>query len=285
MPKNFRFEFLQKLSTIRDLFLEQLREPFGEREAMQLFLTACLRIDNKERVHIALGEKTSNKDLYISCLEQLVSGVPIQYIFGLADFDGLLLKVNKEVLIPRPETEELVHWVALSLVDKNCTILDLCTGSACIALALKNRIDSLNVLATDVSSSALEVAKENAANLGLTIQFSCEDALSTPIPECDVIVSNPPYIPKSQKDEMAVQVTAHEPEIALFVPDHAALIFYERIAQTVSQRGIEAFVEIHEDLKVELEKMLHKFGVEYTFKKDMQQKWRMLHLKADYETI
>ncbi|MFY0643192.1 MAG: peptide chain release factor N(5)-glutamine methyltransferase [Bacteroidia bacterium] len=271
---------MQKLTTIRDIYRKELTNEYGEREAQQLFLTACLRIDNKGLSHVILGEETANKQLYFSCLEAISQGLPIQYFFGLADFDGMLLKVNEEVLIPRPETEELVHWVSESLVDKKSTVLDMCTGSACIALALKRRHPDTEMIASDVSQAALAIAQENAKLYKLELKFICSDALKDDIPQCDIIVCNPPYIPLGEKGSMAKQVVDHEPEIALFVPDHKALIFYERIAETVKERGIEAFVEIHEDLKVELEEMLHKFGVQFTFRKDMQEKWRMLHMKT-----
>ena len=177
-------------------------------------------------------------------ISRLMKGEPIQYVIGHADFCGLSIDVEPGVLIPRQETEELVESV------KCCTptaILDIGTGSGCIALALKHCFPTAQVTAIDVSEKALKIAKCNAERLGLDITFEQVDILKT-IPQkgvYDLIVSNPPYVCEEERAEMEHHVLDYEPEEALFVPDHHPLLFYEAIttyaATTLSDGGMLAF--------------------------------------------
>lgn len=175
---------------------------------------------------------------------RLLQHEPIQYILGQADFYGLKFKVDRNVLIPRQETEELVYWI-LETIQKeiknsSLSILDIGTGSGCIPITLKKKIPQLNVSAMEISTEALEIAKYNADLNKVSIQLIQNDVLDihrhSSLPFYDVIVSNPPYIPLVERALLASNVTEFEPALALFVPDENPLIFYEVIA---------AFAKLH----------------------------------------
>ena len=184
----------------------------------------------------------------------LLAGRPIQYITGKTWFMGEPYIVNDQVLIPRPETEELVDWVIeyAAIKGKALRILDIGTGSGCIAIAIKKALPEAIVSAIDISTGAIKIAVTNAATLKADIEFTCLDILNTAfLPgQYDVIVSNPPYIPMQEMKNMELQVTDHEPNIALFVPDEDPLVFYKAIARLaklhLSTNG-QLFFEIHYD--------------------------------------
>jgi release factor glutamine methyltransferase len=186
--------------------------------------------------------------------EQLISGKPIQYILGKAWFMGQNFTVNENVLIPRPETEELVEWIIsyANIKNKTLSILDIGTGSGCISIALKMALPHCEVSALDISKEALKLAQLNANNLNVSIQWMEQNILDTVALEnaYDIIVSNPPYIPIREKESMQKQVVNFEPSLALFVPDEDPLIFYRTIAkmakQSLSKNG-QLFFEIHYD--------------------------------------
>ena len=186
--------------------------------------------------------------------EALLAGRPIQYITGKAWFMGEAYAVNDQVLIPRPETEELVEWIIeyAAIKGNALRILDIGTGSGCIAIAFKKALPEATVSAIDISTGALKIAATNAAALKADIEFTCLDILNTAfLPgQYDVIVSNPPYIPMQEMKNMELQVTDHEPNIALFVPDEDPLVFYKAIARLaklhLSANG-QLFFEIHYD--------------------------------------
>ena len=188
--------------------------------------------------------------------KRLLQDEPIQYIFGHTDWYGLRLKVTPDTLIPRPETAELVDAVAAMSVNRSLRVLDIGTGSGCIAIKLKERYPAWAVHACDVSIAAIEVAERNAeANLPAgqsRVHFFPCDILSfnpcEPIP-FDVIVSNPPYIRESERDTMSANVLRYEPRSALFVPDNDPLLFYKRIARL--QQHVQLFFEINEMLNEE----------------------------------
>ncbi|MBR3565253.1 MAG: peptide chain release factor N(5)-glutamine methyltransferase [Paludibacteraceae bacterium] len=161
-------------------------------------------------------------------VKRLLNNEPIQYIFGHTAWCGMQLKVNSSVLIPRPETAELLDLVATA----PRTILDIGTGSGCIAIAMKKRFPNAEVYAIDISKKALDTAKENAANNNATIHFIQADILQQPTIDLrfDLIVSNPPYIAEKEKIEMDKNVLDYEPHNALFVPDNDPLVFYREIS-------------------------------------------------------
>ncbi|GAA4750616.1 peptide chain release factor N(5)-glutamine methyltransferase [Flavisolibacter ginsenosidimutans] len=224
---------------------------------------------------------------------------PVQYVMKQAHFYGLDLYVDNAVLIPRPETEELVDWIVkdvkaskkkvfedyLTQADatKELKILDIGTGSGCIALALKNAIPKAEVWGCDVSDEALNVARRNGAQLNIRVDFQSVDILDEAqqksLPTVDIIVSNPPYIPVAEKDTMPLNVVQHEPHTALFVPDNDALIFYKAIAHFAKKRLYKhgaIYLEIHENLGKEVVSLFEQEGYAVELRKDMQGKDRMV---------
>lgn len=170
-----------------------------------------------------------------SATSRLLAGEPIQYIFGKASFYGMKLNVSPEVLIPRPETEELVDIIVNGNKGRtDLRVLDVCTGSGCIAIALARNLPFSKVTAIDISAGALDIARRNASEMKTAITFVKDDALSLKAEttsEYDIIVSNPPYVLDSEKRGMDANVIEHEPDIALFVPDNEPLRFYLPIAR------------------------------------------------------
>jgi len=191
---------------------------------------------------------------------------PIQYILGETWFCGIRLKVVPGVLIPRPETEELVEHVLKLETKPGSRILDIGTGSACIALALKNGFPEADVEGVDVSGIALKIAKENARINNLNVQFSRQDILkwqASSWPDYDLVVSNPPYVRESEKTKMEANVLQYEPETALFVTNSDPLLFYRTIAafaQAHLKTDGHLFFEINEYLAKEMRTLLEDFG-------------------------
>lgn len=218
-------------------------------------------------------------------LPRLLQQEPIQYVLNEAWFCGLKFYVDKNVLIPRPETEELVEWII-----SNCkfpldtlSILDIGSGSGCIPIALKRRLRKADVWSCDVSEKALAVAQRNAVTLGTNVTFLHRNFLDNrqwdSLPPVDIIVSNPPYVPEKDKATMQPNVLQYEPHTALFVPDNDALIFYRAIAsfgKTKLNSGGSIYMEIHESLGNEVSELFTKEGYTIEIKKDMQGKERMV---------
>ena len=210
---------------------------YDEREA-----TSIARMVVQHHLDIDLSQLVVRYDeeCCIEGLEQIISdlqqGRPVQYILGEAEFCELRLGVGEGVLIPRPETEELVYNVAQH-AKPNSRILDVGTGSGAIAIALAYKLPEAEVVAVDISPMALAIAKRNAERVGVDVNFVEADALGdlTSLGEFDVIVSNPPYIPQSDISEMRANVVDYEPHNALFVPDDDALCFYRSIAENASK--------------------------------------------------
>jgi len=230
-------------------------------------------------------EKISSIDFkkIVSIVFRLKNNEPIQYIIGETEFCGLKLKVSPAVLIPRPETEELVDWIVRSRLPEECSVLDIGTGSGCIALAIKNQIKKAEVSGIDISGEAIEIARQNALENGLEVNFSKADIFdfSTVNSEkYDVIVSNPPYIRENEKAQMHSNVLNYEPEIALFVPDTDPLKFYSVIAgfakNNLRENG-RLFFEINENLGIEMTDLLRNHGfIQIEVRKDINGKSRML---------
>jgi release factor glutamine methyltransferase len=219
-------------------------------------------------------------------IAKLKSFEPIQYILGETEFYGLKLKVNPSVLIPRPETEELVDWIVQSKLPTHCSVLDIGTGSGCIALAIKNQLKEAKVSGMDISERALETARQNALENSLEVIFFQADILNPTNftgKKYDVIVSNPPYIRECEKLLMHSNVLNYEPENALFVPDANPLVFYRAIASFANKflnKNGSLFFEINENLGSETLGLLTDFGffdIEIT--KDINGKNRMVRCK------
>lgn len=217
-------------------------------------------------------------------LNELQSGKPVQYVLGYTHFCNYLFKVGAGVLIPRPETEELVHLLLNECKDKSALrILDVGTGSGCIAISIKKAMPDFEVHAVDRCDIALAIAKENSLTLGADIQWHHVDFLDEKnthaLPAFDIIVSNPPYIPLSEKENLEKNVRDFEPEIALFVPDRNPLLFYEAIAQFgrkhLNKEG-KIWVEIHEAYGEQTKQLFTSIGYDARLLKDVEGKNRFI---------
>lgn len=229
------------------------------------------------RAEVLLRQDVNPTDDHFSALQQVLTllqnGQPLQYILHRAHFYDLELYVDEHVLIPRPETEELVHLILSDLApDALASILDIGTGSGCIPIALKKNRPLTRVFAGDVSAEALSVAKRNAVQQQVEVNFFSMDVLQTgnsvwpwSPTKLDVIVSNPPYVPIAEKAEMARHVLEHEPHLALFVDDADALVFYRQIAHIAKSElkpGGRLYFEIHADKGSEMLALLTDCGFE-----------------------
>ena len=207
-------------------------------------------------------------DVLYEMSRRLQNREPIQYIIGRETFCGMPFVVNRHVLIPRPETQDLVEWIAEEDQQTNpCRLLDMGTGSGCIAISLAKKLPHVQVEAWDISGEALQVARQNALNNQVKVDFNQQDILSASpgIAEWNVIVSNPPYITNKEKAEMEANVLNWEPHTALFVPDHDPLLFYRRIAQlgmNMLVNGGALYFEINRAYGTETIAMLQALGYE-----------------------
>lgn len=207
-------------------------------------------------------------DVLYEMSRRLQNQEPIQYIIGKETFCGMPFVVNRHVLIPRPETQDLVEWIAEEDQQTNpCRLLDMGTGSGCIAISLAKKLPHVQVEAWDISGEALQVARQNALNNQVKVDFHQQDILSASpgIAEWNVIVSNPPYITNKEKAEMEANVLNWEPHTALFVPDHDPLLFYRRIAQlgmNMLVNGGALYFEINRAYGTETIAMLQALGYE-----------------------
>ena len=269
--------------------LNNLRTIYPEGEASQItdWVIEHLTGSKKaERMIYKNADLTEQEEKQLQqYTERLLNREPVQYVLNESWFCGLKLYVDKNVLIPRPETEELVEWIISNCkfpVDE-LKILDIGTGSGCIPISLKRRIRKAEVWACDISEKALAVAKRNADALGADVNFMQLDILGkeqrNQLPEFDIIVSNPPYVPEKDKAQMQPNVLNYEPPTALFVPDNDPLVFYKAIAvfgkTHLSPKGT-IYCEIHENLGSPVEEIFSSSGYTTELKKDMQQKDRMI---------
>jgi release factor glutamine methyltransferase len=223
---------------------------------------------------------------------ELLTHKPVQYVLHEAWFCAMPFYVDENVLIPRPETEELVEWVVEEVRSRKSevgpltsypSILDVGTGSGCIPISLKKKMPQAEIYACDVSSPALALAAKNAAAQQTAVQFLSADFLDDTawgtLPAVDIIVSNPPYIPDHNQNSMLQNVLAYEPHLALFVPNEDPLLFYHAIARFAQQKllpGGRIFVEIHEDLGEQTKALFESKGFAAEVKKDFQGKDRMV---------
>lgn len=272
-------EALKKLKEIRDEFINELTELYSLREAENIFFYSLHVLEKKDRKALIFDEQTKVSKQYEQILRALIEGKPIQYILKRASFFDMDLFVNESVLIPRPETEELVQWVVDEVSSKDKSIIDIGTGSGCIAISLKKQLDNTDILACDISAEALNVAIRNAEEQGVYIKHLQLDALKEELPKVNIIVSNPPYIPQRERIEMLQRVVDHEPELALFIDDNDPLIFYRSLIAHGAKQGAKVYFEIHEEMKEELEQLVKSFGYTFEFRKDLQNKYRMLKIE------
>jgi release factor glutamine methyltransferase len=262
--KNYRAQFIQELLPIYD-----------SGEAESFFYLILQEKHQLKRIDLALNPELtfSNEEIGIwnSILAQLQQEIPIQYLLGKTSFYGLDFEVNPAVLIPRPETEELVDWIIESqkseVGGESLTVLDIGTGSGCIAIALAKNIPNAQVYAIDVSDMALATANKNAEINEVNVTFIQKNILETVTlsavegleQQFDIIVSNPPYVRELEKQEIKKNVLDNEPHLALFVEDNDALIFYRKIAdlalKNLSPNG-QLFFEINQYLGKEMMELL-----------------------------
>lgn len=246
------------LNDIKQALKKQLADQFESVELNPILSILIEHITGWDQLHQALHKdqpiSAEQRLAFEKAATELAAGRPIQYITRKAWFMGEPYTVNDQVLIPRPETEELVDWIIeyAEIKGKALRILDIGTGSGCIAIALKKALPEAKVSAIDISTNALKIAASNADGLNAEIEFIPLDILNTAFlpDQYDVIVSNPPYIPLQEMKNMELQVTDYEPNIALFVPDEDPLVFYKAIARLaklhLASNG-QLFFEIHYD--------------------------------------
>ncbi|GGB21683.1 peptide chain release factor N(5)-glutamine methyltransferase [Puia dinghuensis] len=260
---------------------------YGEREAAVIADWVMEAISGKKKLQRMMIRTEPMPPVvlavYESCRDELLAHRPVQYVLGESWFGGLKFYVDERVLIPRPETEELVEWVIAEASGEG-RLLDVGTGSGCIAVTLAHRLAAVDVYACDVSADALAVARRNAHELGVRVGFFELDFLDSgrwaELPPLRWLVSNPPYIPVAEKPTMATHVTDYEPGSALFVPNDDALVFYRALGEFARQRlatGGALFAEIHEEMGMAVQNLLVQLGArEVVLRKDLQGKQRMV---------
>ena len=262
-----------KIKDYRVQFINALTSKYDAGEAESFFYLILEEKYQLRRIDLALKpDLTFAEDDILNwnlILEQLKLEIPVQYLLGKTSFYGLDFEVNSNVLIPRPETEELVDWIVQSArtigKDKTLKILDIGTGSGCIAIALAKNIKNAKLFAIDISDKALATAKINAEINKVEVTFLYENILETTHlnQKFDIIVSNPPYVRNLEKQEIKKNVLDNEPHLALFVDDNDALIFYKKIARlaktNLSESG-QLFFEINQYLGPEMIELLEKMA-------------------------
>ena len=267
------------LKSLKTYFNKELSGYYPETEIESFFHILTESLLRLKRIDIALNlyQVVSGKkyDKFQDAIKRLQNYEPIQYIIGDTEFYGLKFKVDSSVLIPRPETEELVDWIIKeNQTETSISILDIGTGSGCIAITLAKHLPSAKVYALDVSVEALKVAQQNALLNSLEVEFIEADVLDWNHGELkfDIIVSNPPYVRELEKEAMSANVLNYEPHLALFVKDDDALSFYRKISQLskmlLKPKG-QLYFEINENLGQDTKQLM------------VQDEFKQLELKQD----
>jgi release factor glutamine methyltransferase len=279
-----------QIKNYKNIFRQELQPVYDEHEIESFFYIILAKIHKLKRIDLALSPETVMDYKQLRQWKGIVSGLrlqkPIQYIFGEAEFYGLPFLVNENTLIPRPETEELVEWIIEStkpgMGNGKLKILDIGTGSGCIAVSLAKNIPNAEVFAIDVSEEALATAKKNAVINKVEVTFLLKNILETEDlgQQFDIIVSNPPYVRNLEKAEIKPNVLEYEPHLALFVEDTDALLFYRKIGQlaakSLSPNG-KLYFEINQYLGKETAALLENLGFRNVIlKKDIYGNDRML---------
>jgi release factor glutamine methyltransferase len=260
-----------KIKEYRSQFIQELLPTYDEGEAESFFYLILEDKHQLKRIDLALDPELvflkEEMELWNSILEQLKLEIPIQYLLGRTSFYGLDFEVNENVLIPRPETEELVEWIIQNSKSEEgnmkLKVLDIGTGSGCIAISLAKNMPNAEVYAIDVSEKALATARRNAALNQVNVTFITQNILKTEDlnQQFDIIISNPPYVRNLEKQEIKKNVLDNEPHLALFVEDDDALIFYKKIAalaqKNLSDNG-QLFFEINQYLGKDMFGLLEK---------------------------
>lgn len=287
---------MRSLASIEEQFLNELTQLYGINEARQLYLLLLedqlgwSRHDYLLRKQELVGDRQING--LLDALSSLKKAEPIQYVLGYAWFMGMKLVVNSSVLIPRPETEELVQLIVdsqqRSTNNGSLRIIDIGTGSGCIAIALKRALPCTILYALDVSKDALQVAQRNADNQRVPIECIQADILEWDVTFqtdqlFDIVVSNPPYITDQERREMHPNVLAHEPHLALFVDNHTPLLFYDHISAFAWKHlrpGGDLYFEINRNYGAEVCDLLRKKGfMDIKLHRDLHGADRMVQAK------
>ncbi len=272
---DYKKQFLNKLEkeyprSEMETFFHWLAEAYLKLNRLQIALDPALKINPLQ------------KEKFDTALVRLENHEPIQYIIGECDFYGMTFHVDPAVLIPRPETEELVDWILKETYElSELQILDIGTGSGCIAISLAKNLPNSQIFALDISESALKIASENSVANGVKVKFLQEDIFKIEklSEKIDIIVSNPPYVREAEKAEMKQNVLNHEPKTALYVTNEDPLIFYRKILEfsknNLREKG-HIFMEINQYLGRETAELFQQEGFKTELWQDMFGKDRML---------
>ncbi|THD68057.1 peptide chain release factor N(5)-glutamine methyltransferase [Robertkochia marina] len=283
-----------KLFEFRNFFFDRLEGVYPEEEILALFRVVMEEVPGYKAYEITLRRdevlSDGTLDELLKITARLKAEEPVQYIFGHATFMGRVFEVDENTLIPRQETEELVAWITEETPDAELNILDIGTGTGCIAISLAAALTRAEVYAIDISSKTLEIAQKNASSNHVDVRFMQRDILKTTSlndlfkaskdQRFDVIVSNPPYVRDLEKQEIKNNVLKHEPSQALFVSDRDPLIFYRKISELAYQNlspGGKLFFEINQYLGQETKDLVASFGFsEVVLRKDLSGNDRMI---------
>lgn len=277
-----------KLIELKNLFHKELDSIYSDSEIETIFFWIAEKILNKtaSTLKLALNEEwpefEEQRSRFVFQLMELKSHKPVQYVLGETEFYGLKFFVNESVLIPRPETEELVEWILNETFAQDQRIIDIGTGSGCIPVTLKKHLPQVQISALDFSEKALQTAKNNAGFHETEIDFILSDFLKmefSNLDNFDVIVSNPPYIAESERISMDNNVTKFEPSSALFVPNDNPLIFYKRLIELAKEKlnpKGKIYVEINQNLASETKELFQNNFKFVELNKDISGNFRML---------
>lgn len=285
---------MKSLAEIRNEFIKNLSSQYTLKEIDIIFYALAETYLHKDKITLKLGLDEMQEDsqikstLFQTALFHLISGMPYQYVVGYTEFYGCKISVNSHVLIPRPETEELVSWICNDFENKNeeLNIIDLCSGSGCIAIALAKNLKA-KVSALEIDEKAINLAKKNAESNQVQVDFIQSDLLNTGhliknTEKYDIIVSNPPYIREYEKEGMESRVVNHEPSKALFVPDDDPLVFYRSIIdfslKNMKPQG-RVYVEINQDLGEKTRQLFLEYFNYVELKQDISGNFRMIKAK------
>jgi release factor glutamine methyltransferase len=276
------------ISSLKAFFYDKLSGIYPEPEIDTFFYWIVEDILNLQRIQVNLKPKTEVKETDLktikSYIQRLSKEEPIQHILGYAEFFGLKIKVSPDVLIPRPETEELVHWIIDDFKNEKPThIVDIGTGSGCIPISLKKNLKQHRISGLDISEKALKLAVQNAKHNDTEVKFMQLDILNTEslTEEVGVIVSNPPYVRALEKDKISKNVLDYEPHLALFVEDDNPFLFYEKIVRLAKAQSIPTLVyfEISQYLRKDFENLMQYLGINSVeIRKDFRGNDRMAKL-------